>query len=152
MVNSDLAILHANNLRDLEDDRRLGKRTLATILGREIANWEYYVLVGGTYVVLTVLIVLRMVPWTVLLVVMGKYVPQLLGIPIGYYYAFQGIAPTRWRLGKKKFLKFFLVMGVALRHRTLAHTACTASEITGVLYCGCSRPTERKKRPSRAIA
>jgi predicted membrane-bound dolichyl-phosphate-mannose-protein mannosyltransferase len=43
----------------------------------------------------------------------SKYVPQLLGIPIGYYYAFQGMPPTLWRLGKKKFLKFFLVMGVA---------------------------------------
>jgi len=43
----------------------------------------------------------------------SKYVPQLLGIPVAYYYAFQGMPPTRWRLGKKKFLKFFLVMGVA---------------------------------------
>ena len=43
----------------------------------------------------------------------SKYVPQLLGIPVAYYYAFQGMAPTRWRLGKKKFLKFFLVMGIA---------------------------------------
>jgi predicted membrane-bound dolichyl-phosphate-mannose-protein mannosyltransferase len=43
----------------------------------------------------------------------SKYVPQMLAIPVGYYYAFQGMAPTRWRLGKKKFLKFFLVMGVA---------------------------------------
>jgi len=43
----------------------------------------------------------------------SKYVPQLLGIPMAYYYAFQGMPPTRWRLGKKKFLKFFLVMGVA---------------------------------------
>lgn len=42
----------------------------------------------------------------------SKYVPQLLGIPVAYYYAFQGMKPTRWRLGKKKFLKFFLVMGV----------------------------------------
>lgn len=43
----------------------------------------------------------------------SKYVPQLLVIPVAYYWVFQGIAPTRWRLGKKKFLKFFLVMGVA---------------------------------------
>lgn len=43
----------------------------------------------------------------------SKYVPQLLAIPVAYYYTFQGMAPTRWRLGKKKFLKFFLVMGVA---------------------------------------
>jgi predicted membrane-bound dolichyl-phosphate-mannose-protein mannosyltransferase len=43
----------------------------------------------------------------------SKYVPQLLGIPVAYYYTFQAMAGTRWRLGKKKFLKFFLVMGIA---------------------------------------
>jgi predicted membrane-bound dolichyl-phosphate-mannose-protein mannosyltransferase len=43
----------------------------------------------------------------------SKYVPQLFAISIGYYYAFQRVPPTRWRLGKKKFLKFFVVMGVA---------------------------------------
>jgi hypothetical protein len=43
----------------------------------------------------------------------SKYVPQLLGIPVAYYYTFQRMTPTRWRLGKKKFLKFFLVMGIA---------------------------------------
>ncbi len=43
----------------------------------------------------------------------SKYVPQLLAIPAAYYYAFQGMPPTRWRLGKKKFLKFFAVMGIA---------------------------------------
>jgi predicted membrane-bound dolichyl-phosphate-mannose-protein mannosyltransferase len=43
----------------------------------------------------------------------SKYVPQILAISMGYYYAFQGMPPTRWRLGKKKFLKFFIVMGVA---------------------------------------
>lgn len=57
------AILHANNLRDLETDRKIGKRTLATILGRRRANFEYYVLVGGTYAVLLIMIVLRLSPW-----------------------------------------------------------------------------------------
>jgi predicted membrane-bound dolichyl-phosphate-mannose-protein mannosyltransferase len=43
----------------------------------------------------------------------SKYVPQLFAISVAYYYVFQRMPPTRWRLGKKKFLKFFLVMGVA---------------------------------------
>lgn len=43
----------------------------------------------------------------------SKYVPQLLSIPIAYYWTFQGMDATRWRLGKKKFLKFFIVIGVA---------------------------------------
>ena len=56
------AILHANNLRDLDSDRQLGKRTLATLLGRQGANAEYYLL-GGTYVSLVVLILLGIAPW-----------------------------------------------------------------------------------------
>ena len=33
-------ILHANNIRDIESDTRHSKRTLATILGRDAANYE----------------------------------------------------------------------------------------------------------------
>jgi 1,4-dihydroxy-2-naphthoate polyprenyltransferase len=45
------AVLHANNLRDLETDKLIGKRTLATLLGRTRANIEYDLLVGGAYAV-----------------------------------------------------------------------------------------------------
>jgi predicted membrane-bound dolichyl-phosphate-mannose-protein mannosyltransferase len=41
----------------------------------------------------------------------SKYVPMMLAISVAYNYTFQGI-PTRWVIGKKRFLKFFLVMGV----------------------------------------
>jgi hypothetical protein len=41
----------------------------------------------------------------------SKYVPMLLAITVAYNYTFQGI-PTRWVIGKKRFLKFFLVMGL----------------------------------------
>ncbi|MBA3943829.1 MAG: 1,4-dihydroxy-2-naphthoate octaprenyltransferase [Herpetosiphonaceae bacterium] len=61
------AILHANNLRDLDSDRQIGKRTLATLFGRAGANLEYYVLVGGTYISLAVLVVLGLVPWLTLI-------------------------------------------------------------------------------------
>jgi predicted membrane-bound dolichyl-phosphate-mannose-protein mannosyltransferase len=43
----------------------------------------------------------------------SKYVPLLIGIPCAYNYAFQKIPATRWIIGKKRFIKFFLVMGVA---------------------------------------
>lgn len=43
----------------------------------------------------------------------SKYLPQLFAISVAYYYTFQRIPTTRWRLGKKKFLKFFIVMGAA---------------------------------------
>ena len=43
----------------------------------------------------------------------SKYVPHFLAISGAYYYAFQGVAATRWRMGKKKWLVWFAVMGVA---------------------------------------
>lgn len=43
------AILVVNNLRDIDDDRRAGKRTLATILGPEGSRVEYVGLVVVTY-------------------------------------------------------------------------------------------------------
>jgi Dolichyl-phosphate-mannose-protein mannosyltransferase len=43
----------------------------------------------------------------------SKYLPHFLAISVSYYYIFQGIPATRWRMGKKKWLVFFAVMGVA---------------------------------------
>jgi hypothetical protein len=40
----------------------------------------------------------------------SKYLPQLLTISMGYYWLFQRIPETRWRLGKKKMLIFLGVM------------------------------------------
>ena len=45
--------------------------------------------------------------------VASKYLPHFIGISVGYYFIFQGIPATRWRLGRPKFLAFFLVMGLA---------------------------------------
>jgi Dolichyl-phosphate-mannose-protein mannosyltransferase len=42
----------------------------------------------------------------------SKYLPQLIGITISYYWLFQAIPDTRWRLGKKRMLLFFVVMGI----------------------------------------
>jgi len=41
----------------------------------------------------------------------SKYLPQLLTISLGYYWLFQRIPETRWRLGKRKMLIFFGIMG-----------------------------------------
>lgn len=43
----------------------------------------------------------------------SKYVPHFLAISGAYYYAFQGVPATRWRMGKKKWLAWFAVLGVA---------------------------------------
>jgi 1,4-dihydroxy-2-naphthoate octaprenyltransferase len=50
------AILHANNVRDVDLDRAAGKITLATLLGRRGANAEYVVLVAGAYLAAAVLV------------------------------------------------------------------------------------------------
>jgi hypothetical protein len=42
----------------------------------------------------------------------SKYLPQMLTITIAYYWVFQAIPETRWRLGKKRMLAFFAIMGV----------------------------------------
>jgi hypothetical protein len=44
--------------------------------------------------------------------VASKYVPYLIGISISYYWMFQNLPETRWRLGKKKMLMFFSIMGL----------------------------------------
>jgi len=40
----------------------------------------------------------------------SKYLPQLIGVSICYYWMFQALPETRWRLGKKKFLIVILIM------------------------------------------
>ncbi|HKG24791.1 MAG TPA: 1,4-dihydroxy-2-naphthoate octaprenyltransferase [Thermomicrobiales bacterium] len=65
------AILHANNIRDIELDRAAGKVTLATLLGRHWANIEYLALVAGAFVATAVLIVAEPRLWPVAVVVLS---------------------------------------------------------------------------------
>ena len=44
--------------------------------------------------------------------VASKYVPHLFAISICYYWMFQQLPETRWRLGKKRLLMFFAIMGL----------------------------------------
>ena len=43
----------------------------------------------------------------------SKYLPHLIGISISYYWMFQNLPETRWRLGKRRMLTFFCIMGIA---------------------------------------
>jgi 1,4-dihydroxy-2-naphthoate polyprenyltransferase len=56
------AILHVNNIRDMEEDRANGKRTLANLFGRRFATWEYRVLTLGSYAALALSVALGPVP------------------------------------------------------------------------------------------
>jgi dolichyl-phosphate-mannose-protein mannosyltransferase len=42
----------------------------------------------------------------------SKYVPHLMSISFCYYWMFQRLPETRWRLGTKRILKLFTIMGV----------------------------------------
>lgn len=43
----------------------------------------------------------------------SKYVPHFFAISTSYYYIFQRVESNRWRLGKRRWLIFFSVMGAA---------------------------------------
>lgn len=45
--------------------------------------------------------------------VASKYVPHLFVISLSYYWIFQQLPETRWRLGKKKMLILFTIIGIA---------------------------------------
>ena len=61
------AILHANNVRDIENDRRNHKWTLAALAGRPVADYEFSALTLGAYVVVVAMIVAGAAPWPVLI-------------------------------------------------------------------------------------
>ena len=66
------AILVVNNVRDLETDRRAGKRTLAVRMGRERTRTLYAAMLVAAYVVLAALVA-ELSPWVLL---------PLLSVPI----------------------------------------------------------------------
>ena len=61
------AILHANNIRDMDADRAVNKRTLAVIFGIRFARAEYMFLVMGSYAVQAILIAAGLMPPATLL-------------------------------------------------------------------------------------
>jgi 1,4-dihydroxy-2-naphthoate polyprenyltransferase len=57
------AILVVNNIRDIDTDRRAGKRTLAVRLGRNATRRLYVALVGASYLALLVTLLANGGPW-----------------------------------------------------------------------------------------
>jgi 1,4-dihydroxy-2-naphthoate octaprenyltransferase len=70
------AILVVNNLRDIENDRKAGKRTLAVRMGENATKVEYVLCIASSYLILLTLIILKILPPTTLL--------ALLSLPIAY--------------------------------------------------------------------
>jgi len=61
------AILVVNNLRDIENDRAAGKRTLAVLMGAKASRIEYVLCVGIAYLTIPLLIVMNIIPFASLL-------------------------------------------------------------------------------------
>ena len=61
------AILHANNVRDIENDRRNNKWTLAALAGRPLADYEFIALTLGAYGVVVAMSLAGAAPWPVLI-------------------------------------------------------------------------------------
>src|SRR2546421_6128088 len=70
------AILHANNIRDIENDRRNNKWTLAALAGRPIADYEFIALMLGGYAVVVAMTLIGTAPWPILI--------TLLTLPIAF--------------------------------------------------------------------
>ncbi|MDQ3468106.1 MAG: prenyltransferase, partial [Chloroflexota bacterium] len=64
------AILHANNIRDVDLDLAANKRTLANQFGRRFANIEFAVLVFGAYVATVVLVATASRLWPTMVVLL----------------------------------------------------------------------------------
>jgi 1,4-dihydroxy-2-naphthoate octaprenyltransferase len=65
------AILLANNIRDLEEDTRGGRRTLPIVLGRRSGIAVYRGLLAGTYLLLVLLVISGFVPVTSLVALLS---------------------------------------------------------------------------------
>lgn len=61
------AILVVNNLRDIDNDRKAGKRTLAVRLGERGTKIQYVICMVTAYLILIPAILLRLIPWASLL-------------------------------------------------------------------------------------
>jgi 1,4-dihydroxy-2-naphthoate octaprenyltransferase len=59
-------ILHANNLRDIENDRARHKVTIATIVGRPAADYIYFAITYSSFVAVAVCVALEALPWQAL--------------------------------------------------------------------------------------
>jgi 1,4-dihydroxy-2-naphthoate octaprenyltransferase len=71
----------ANNIRDLERDRRAGVKTLATVIGARAAKLLYFTFLSATYAIEVAFSVLRVLPlWSLLSLASA---PLLMGIVKG---------------------------------------------------------------------
>jgi 1,4-dihydroxy-2-naphthoate octaprenyltransferase len=65
------AILAANDIRDLEEDKTSGKHTVVTKFGRNVAWWEYLALVAAAFISVVLLAALGKLEWIALIALLA---------------------------------------------------------------------------------
>ncbi|MCQ6266368.1 1,4-dihydroxy-2-naphthoate octaprenyltransferase [Fictibacillus sp. WQ 8-8] len=76
-----MAILHANNLRDIDTDKLINKITIAGLIGKKGARIEYYILMLGTYIILLLLVIASLLPaWSLIAIVSLPIALKAVGI------------------------------------------------------------------------
>lgn len=61
------AILHSNNIRDLNFDGKFGVKTLPILIGERLSFYFYYFLILGAYTSIVVFVITGLLPWLALL-------------------------------------------------------------------------------------
>ena len=61
------AILHSNNIRDINFDGKFGVKTLPILVGEKTSVKLFYGMILGAYLILIVFVILNMLPWFSLL-------------------------------------------------------------------------------------
>lgn len=104
------AILLGNNIRDMDQDRIGGRRTIAILLGREKGRILFASVFATTYVVVLILVVLQLLtPWTLLVLLTipsAVYVTKLFfrfSEPKHLHAAVKGTAVLLFRFGALMF-------------------------------------------------
>ncbi len=69
------AVLHGNNIRDIENDKKVNIKTIPIVIGEEKAKIMYYFLIGGAYLIQLLLIIFASLPYYTLL--------SLFSLPLG---------------------------------------------------------------------
>jgi 1,4-dihydroxy-2-naphthoate octaprenyltransferase len=116
------AILHANNLRDIDDDRRHGKRTVATLIGRDAAKVEFYLLLGAAYVALVVAVLVDALPWWSLIALASiPLVRPIVRIVV------EGGDPRRLNLALRQTAQLHMRFGILLSAGLAVHWAIAAA-------------------------
>ena len=103
------AILVVNNLRDVDTDRRAGKRTLAVILGPQVARSQFHAFIAAPFLLVVAFAATDLLPWWSML----TWVALPLAIFLVYRVA-GGVAGPALNLVLKQSGQLHLIFGVLL--------------------------------------